>query len=254
MSNCGNCSQPVSNPSATALKCDGCRLFIHLACIGLTSDDSQRITRNKSKCIKIFCNSCNSADLKSLLSALAARIEALETTIKTSVGAAVAQSIEPKLMEEVVAEAKERIRRSRNVIIRGLREQTGSAAQRKEADFAAVSNIIGLINEGGPSIEPLSVIRLGRVERARGPRPVRVVFTHEGDARRVLRNKAKILGKDGMNDVKLQDDKTPQEIRYLENLRSELDRRRQSGEDNITIRYLKHVPTIVERSSVSKKE
>lgn len=254
MSGCGNCSQPVSNPTSTAVKCDGCRLFIHLACIGLTSDESQRITRNKSKCIKIFCNSCNAADLKQLLATLTARIEALENTIKSSAGTPVAQSLEPKLMEEVVVEAQERIRRSRNVIVRGLSEQTGSAMQRKEADIVAVGGIIGLISEGGPAVTPLSVVRIGRAERARGPRPVKVVFSSEREARMILRGKNKIVGKDGMRDVRLQDDKTPQELRYLENLRSELERRKGAGESNLTIKYVKHVPTIVVKSSVSKKD
>lgn len=253
MSNCGNCSQSVNNPSSTAVRCDGCRSYIHLACIGLTNDESQRITRNRSRCIKFFCNSCNSTDLKALLTALTTRIEALENTIKSSMETTAPKSLEPKLTEEIVAEAKERIIRSKNVIVRGLKEQNGSASERKEADIAAVNNIIRLANEGGPSVTPLSVIRLGRVERARGPRPIKVAFSSEREAYRILKGKSHIVGKDGLDGVRLQDDKTPQEVRYLDGLRGELERRKEAGEVNLTIKYQNHVPTIVEKSPCPKK-
>lgn len=54
-SQCPNCSNNIKQNSGTP--CDGCRMEVHLSCVGLNADDV-RITRNKSKSIKILCANC----------------------------------------------------------------------------------------------------------------------------------------------------------------------------------------------------
>lgn len=52
---CNNCNN--SSQTGPCTTCDGCNAKVHLKCVGLDADD--RITRSKSKSIKILCNICN---------------------------------------------------------------------------------------------------------------------------------------------------------------------------------------------------
>ena len=56
----GNCPNCIHNPrkGGSTTPCDGCKVEVHLSCVGLSSEDI-RITRNKSRSIKILCNNCN---------------------------------------------------------------------------------------------------------------------------------------------------------------------------------------------------
>lgn len=47
------------------------------------------------------------------------------------------------------------------------------------------------------------------------------------------------------NNIKISDDKTPSQREYLNNVRLALKRRIDAGEQDLTIRYIKGVPTIV---------
>ena len=69
--NCLHCG--VVNKSPT-VSCDGCQGPLHVSCVGL-SENGFKITRAKSRSIKVVCNQCNAnmsqfKDIKPLISAL----------------------------------------------------------------------------------------------------------------------------------------------------------------------------------------
>jgi hypothetical protein len=65
-------------------------------------------------------------------------------------------------------------------------------------------------------------------------------------AKEVLRNKNKLINSDLPRSISISDDKTSKQLEYLKNLRTELQLRRDNGEDNITIKYVKGIPSIIE--------
>lgn len=249
MSDCTNCKSTIT-AGAPSVKCDGCNKNIHAACMGLASDEAIRLTRSKTKSrnIKFYCNACNNAEdkldqLKSFLTNLVeTKITQLEEKITQS-----NINLPPTVYENIVAEAVERINRSNNIIICNLSESAATNNQNpSEIDREKVTQILNHI-QGDTMMAPLSVRRIGRTQNNK-PRMIKVMLSTPTQARTILRNKKKLANSNYSN-IHIQDDKTPQQSLYLKNLRDELKRRNESGENRLTIKYKNGVPTIVESPS-----
>jgi hypothetical protein len=62
----------------------------------------------------------------------------------------------------------------------------------------------------------------------------------------MLGEKPRVTNSDLPRSISISDDKTPKQLEYLTNLRTELQLRRDNGEDNITIKLVKGIPSIIE--------
>jgi hypothetical protein len=133
--------------------------------------------------------------------------------------------------EEVTSEAVERIIRAKNVIIYGVPESSGTAEQRQTKDAAEIQKIISAIT---PEAIPQKIICIGKPNSS-NTRPLKVSLSNDLIAKEVLRNKNKLINSDLPRSISISDDKTPKQLEYLKNLRTELQLRRDNGEDNITI-------------------
>lgn len=253
---CANCTGAIAGKPS--LQCDCCKRDIHVACTGLQADD--RITRTRARCIKIVCHTCSGnieqlADLKAsfneMKTSLLNKIEALEQKfgeVSNSVTSILSQvpGKDPKEREDIIQETMERITRSKNVIIRGVPEHFGSLDERKQHDFGKVAEILTAVNS---SAKPVSVIRLGKpqpnTDGDRRPRPLKLTMSDRPSAVAVLRNRRRLLDTPAYRTVTLQDDRTPSQIRYLDELRAGLQRRQDEGEQGLTIKYVKGVPEVV---------
>lgn len=256
MPSCANCTGSIAGKPN--IQCDCCKREIHIACTGLQVDD--RITRNRARCIKIVCNTCSGnidqlADLKAsfdeVKSSLLGKIEALErkfSEVSNNVSTVLNRQTvhDPKEKEAIIQETVDRISRSRNVIVRGVPEVTGSLEERRRHDSAKVSEMLTAMNS---SALPISVIRMGKASAGNGgesrPRALKVVLPDRSSAVSVLRNKSKLLEARAYRGVTVSDDKTPAQITYLNELRAELQRRTDDGEPNLTIKYKRGVPEIM---------
>jgi hypothetical protein len=144
--------------------------------------------------------------------------------------------------EEVTSEAVERMIRSKNVIIYGVPESSGTTEQRQTKDATEIRKIISAIT---PEAIPQKIIRIGK-PNSPNTRPLKVSLSNDLIAKEVLRNKNKLINSDLSRSISISDDKTPKQLEYLKNLRTELQLRRDNGEDNITIKYMKGIPSIIE--------
>jgi hypothetical protein len=246
MSACVNCDKPIGGfPS---INCDGCNNFLHVSCTGLTSED--RITRKKIRNVKIYCSKCTSKAEQTL-----SIHELLQTfTRKRDIIASIEQKIEQKIselqnvnlsslqFEEVTSEAVERMIRAKNVIIYGVPESSGTAEQGQTKDAAEIRKIISAIT---PEAIPQKIIRIGKPNSS-NTRLLKVSLSNDLIAKEVLRNKNKLINSDLPRSISISDDKTPKQLEYLKNLRTELQLRRDNGEDNITIKYVKGISSIIE--------
>jgi hypothetical protein len=232
MSACANCDKPIGGfPS---INCDGC------------NNVTDRITRKKIN-VKIYCSTSKAEQILSIH-------ELLQTFTRKKDIIAIEQKIEQKIselqnvnlsslqFEEVTSEAVERMIRAKNVIIYGVPESSGTAEQGQTKDAAEIRKIISAIT---PEAIPQKIIRIGKPNSS-NTRLLKVSLSNDLIAKEVLRNKNKLINSDLPRSISISDDKTPKQLEYLKNLRTELQLRRDNGEDNITIKYVKGIPSIIE--------
>lgn len=149
-------------------------------------------------------------------------------------------STTPTASEETI----ERLRRSHNVIL--------SAVPESSDEEVVVRRIIDSILPSS-SQTILSMSRLNASKRtstrtSARPRLLKVTFSNIITPKILLRNKAALLTSEFRN-ISLRDDKTPHELQLLEALRGELKERQAAGERDLTIKYVKGSPKIVQSHS-----
>lgn len=262
MSTCANCSKLIDDrESSKQLQCDACKQLIHLACTDLRAED--RVTRHKLRGIKILCNNCCSnvesfANLKTLLidlkDDLQSKIEQIDQKTKLVFNditerlvhienrlSTEDQSAPPKIADTVVNEAVDRINRAKNIFVRGVPEITGDIETKKNHDGGILKNILDTVMCNST---PVTFFRIGKPTNS-FPRMIKVIMQNEHEAKHILKNKKKLLQNVSLKNVSIIDDKTPNQIECLKKLRKELEERKSSGEENLTIKYIQGVPKIV---------
>lgn len=132
-------------------------------------------------------------------------------------------------------ETIEKIRKSHNLIISALPESP--------EDVQRVKEVVSTIDPTSCS-SIVSVSRLGQGV-SRQPRLIKVAFNNMLTPKLLLRNKGALRTTGKYKKVTIREDKTLQEMRFLDTLRGELKTRQAAGERDITIKYVKGVPTIV---------
>lgn len=142
------------------------------------------------------------------------------------------------LNEKIIQEVQQRNEREKNIIIIGLPEQTmRTAEERISKDKLDILNITRLIYPDIPI--PTKIMRIGKYNPTKS-RKIKVCYTAQEYAKQLLRNKNKLPG-----NIKIYSDQTPAQQNYLQNLKAELARRTNDGESDLTIKYIKGTPTIV---------
>lgn len=169
------------------------------------------------------------------------RIESLESKIQQlKITTTVASTSVPSICEDIMAELSDRNLRSKNIIMIGIPEQNSADTnENSDLDKSEVSKVIKILNPNYP--EPEKTIRLGKYNVDK-KRPIKVSFASQSTVISILRNKTKI--KD--YNVRIYSDQTPQQRSHLKRLKEELENRKTNGEMNLSIRYVKGVPKIIQ--------
>lgn len=243
MNACPNCNAAKGSKPTT--QCDGCKADVHLACVGMSSADDARITRNKSKSVKILCNGCSKNldrfdELKTLILSLKDDFNGKFVALNNKIANI---SVTPRTQEEIIVEATERVRRSQNIILSGVPE-TPEASNGPPNDARIVGEILSIVNRNSAfDHNPLHIQRLGKPSDK--PRLIKVVLSNSHVAKNILKSKNALAGTRFKN-VRIQDDKTPKQIEFLNTVRTELKERLDAGETDLTIKYKNGIPTIIE--------
>lgn len=195
---------------------------------------------------RIDAISAKIADLEPRISNAESQIQGLQTTVKE-----ISKKVETKTaaafeLESVASELNDREYRSCNVILFNVPESTDrSNADRKNYDRAKVVSVLSAVNLSANDLK--TFYRLGNQSK-NNKRPIKVVLANKELALKVLKElDVKVLtGVDPyMAELSLARDRTPLEIKHLNDLRTELAHRIQNGEKNITIKYVNGVPMII---------
>lgn len=115
-------------------------------------------------------------------------------------------------------EILERVKRSNNIIIRGISEDINV-----ESNSSTVRNIVECVTVGaGDHITGIS--RLGR-KQAKGDRPIKVEFSSSSIPSKILRNKIKLTQNTTYSKIKISDDMTPTQLNEIKKVREDIKRR-----------------------------
>lgn len=144
--------------------------------------------------------------------------------------------------ENLISEVHERTVRANNLIFYDVEESASSSIQTKiEEDKNKVEAILRQLNiENGVE----RVIRLGRKVSNRN-RPAKVTLKDRSLVLQAL--KAKRNKRD--SNISIAADSTPLQREFLKNVREALAERQRSGETDLTIKYVRDIPTIIKKKN-----
>ena len=83
-----------------------------------------------------------------------------------------------------------------------------------------------------------------RIKKANKHRPIRVIFKNPCIVSSLIRGKNKLKSCEIYKNISIKCDETAYQRESLLKCREELKRRKDEGEDNLTIKYIKGTPTI----------
>lgn len=172
------------------------------------------------------------------------KISAIETEIaklKTNQPSTQNQTDGILASEKIINEMRERERRRNNLIIVGLPEPTNTdEAVRYSEDMRSVHKTFQDHLTTNPDI--VKVIRLGNFISGK-VRPVKVCFVNPDEVKQVFRNKNKLP-----SNIRVYYDQTPTEKSLMKELSKELTQRKENGETDLLIKYIKGTPRIIRDS------
>lgn len=256
-----NCTN-VIKAGAPTTPCDSCRGTIHVGCTDLSEKDII-VTRAKSRCLKVVCNSCSNNmsqfnELKSLIISMKNDFsEALTqlqldfneklSTFKKEVDAQLNARGDSLDMDGVIEEIDDRQSRRCNIVIFGMPEQQGDldGDTRKAADNVGTSLLLKSITPNAETSE-ISMFRLGRYNKtAPNSRPIKVTFRDVSDVHAVIRDARKLRSNEKYKNISISFDKTPRQVESYKVLKRELVERSVNGEKNLKIKYVRGIPKIM---------
>lgn len=235
---CPNCNKTAQTDLQKSVACDGCRKYVHLACIQLTRDDVNRFTRLQARAVKIYCKSCTSeVDTISSLKQLILTLQADLLELKTNFKPAQPTEVVSLDIETVINEINDRTRRESHVILSGVPE-TGDLN----------SKVVEILEKLAPNapVQSLQAHRIGSSQNASNSRPrlVKVKLCNSDVARTIIRNASKARNFPELNNIYINPDRTPMQQQYFKKIRSELQSRISNGESNLRITYNNGIPSI----------
>lgn len=144
-------------------------------------------------------------------------------------------SLETKIISEFI----DRNSRSHNIILFNLPEETEIISN----DRNTLSDIMKAMNL---NILPVTSSRLGRPSDK--CRPLKLTLPNPNDVFSILHSQSKLKTNPDFKEIKFSSDRTTLQREQMSNLRKELNQRRENGEQNIIIKYIKSEPKIISLS------
>ena len=156
---------------------------------------------------------------------------------------------DPLQNEELLAEMRDREHRKYNVVFFGIQEHKSEDTNiRVNADNTAVTDIIRFIDQSIP-VTSFKPYRLGRYNKNNHKgRPLKIRLQSEHDVHTLIRQskKLKLNENSRFSNIRISYDRTPRQIDYYNSLKIELNKRKNDGESNISIKHFNGVPKITD--------
>lgn len=152
-------------------------------------------------------------------------------------------------IEPAISEMADREKRASNVMLFGLPESSGGdLEERRRGEMQEVAALLSLIDESVSTVG-VKIHRIGRPESGK-IRPVKIVFQNKATALQILKQKKKL---DNIQGRYIKGDLTLMQRKILKNVVAELQRRTESGEKDLKIKYFNSIPKIIQSKQHVKK-
>lgn len=241
---CGMCKTDLSPEKEIA--CDLCHSYIHTTCAGLSRTEVLCL-KSKERKLTFYCTECsdfkaqlkNLQALKSLVDDLKAEVDILKGRGSPGLNVSMVET------EVIIREMSEREKRKNNIILFNIPEEmNGHKNDQIAADKSTAQKIASVLDI--PLMDP-NPIRLGKFDMSKSnrKRPIKLMLANSEYVIKALRNSKKLKLVQEFASVGVSRDRTPYQQQLWRNARQELVRRREAGETDIIIKYIKDVPTIV---------
>ena len=138
--------------------------------------------------------------------------------------------------ELLFSEIKDRCERSKNIIIYNVKDEN-----KEIVDWEQIAELFSSLKL---NVTTVSMVRLGTFESGKS-RPLKVSLSTEKDALLILRCRIELTSKG----ISVSNDMTKVQQKFLKDKREELHDRIENGEKDLTIKFIKNVPTIVTKPS-----
>lgn len=238
-------------------ECDSCKQKIHYTCAELTASEIKCVQLKNKRTLLFLCDNCQ--DGLRQIPALQKRMSSLEGKLDEVLKSITSLTNQNPInnqtyttmstamnYEEVISEMEERKNKAKNVMIFNVMESTSSDIEEKQKhDKIIVEDLVKPILDK-PQEYIKKVIRIGKLGDK--PRPIKVILQDSDTALKILKNKNRV----NLALIKISSDMTIHQRNYLKELRSELERRKNAGENTLTIKYVRGIPTIVNNISNRK--
>lgn len=144
----------------------------------------------------------------------------------------------PPCHEHLLLELKERSERAKNLVITGITEINDKNYKiRSNHDIEEFFKLATAVHGDCP--KPNKSIRLGKYVPGKD-RPLKICFSDTMTPKLLLKNKSKFP-----ENIRIYYDQTPAQKKYLQSIKSELEKRLKNGETDLTIKHIKGTPQIV---------
>lgn len=227
------------------ITCDNCKATVHTTCSSLSRAEISCLKQSDRQ-IKYNCDQCkNLPNLLSVITQLKEVIEKLQQDVNDLKSGMVTQA--PLSTETIISEVAERQARASNIIIFNIKESIANDSRaRVNEDFLQVQNALKkIIPDNSIDLNETKMYRLGKPNpNSIKPRPLKVILKTSSDVIKILKNKSDFQRN---SHIKITSDNTPMQRDYFNKIKMELQNRQEKGENDIFIRYLKGVPTIIKR-------
>lgn len=243
--------------------CDICKKIVCKNCCNISASEI-RVVLMVSRIMPFVCQSCR--DNLFNLPNIVKRIDDLEATVHTQGSETIARAValEQRVVKleqslgdlskvstalptpassinivdeaDIISEVLGRQRRATNVMIFNCEVHNG------QAEAAQVGKFFTEIC--GQPVDINSVSKIGKPNR-NGHKALKVVLNSVADVNLVLRNRAKAVN---TKKIFIEADLTPKQRSSLNEVRSELKRRKENGEENLSLKYVDGIPRIVAKN------
>lgn len=240
MAMCLKCNV-LEDDSDSLTKCDSCQRSIHKrVCSGLNASEVKVVELKGKRLLKFYCENCTEGLL--CIPKLLKAIDELRTevaTLKSDLGPSHQTPVQPNLQpafqgDDIFAELQQRQARANNVMIFNVPEGDND---RNTAQL--------LISElAGNQTNVVNAVRIGKRNK-NGARSLKVTLPHPGDVQTILTNKSKLRGRK----IFITADLTPKQRAAEQEVRNDLVRRREAGEHDLILKYVRGTPVITTKKN-----
>ena len=248
---CPDCNVEVKD-AEKGVECEVCEIWFHCACQNI-GEQLYAVLMDKNNRISWYCNYCDRGAKKLMgkivrlenhrdkteqeIKDITKRIENLESTSQTqATNAGLQENMAAKITEEI-EEYREREMRKCNLILHNIPESAkDSAEERRQEDRNMIIKIQQEIHAAELKIESLT--RLGEKPQGNKPRMVKVKVENVPQKRSMLQNAKKLRNAtdEDMKKIYVTPDLSKRAREKNKQLREELNRRKEAGEEDLMIK------------------